>query len=261
MLKWDPKDYEKNSTAQGKWAGDALAKIKLRGDERILDIGCGDGKITAELAKKVPSGSVVGLDVSEEMIRFAGDKYKDCSNLSFQRGDASCLLYKNEFDYVVSFSCLHWVKDHLPVLAGIHRSLRSAGRVLLQFGGIGNAAEVFSAFDEILKSGEWQRYFKEFENPYNFCRPEDYRTLLQSAGLKEDRLEVVPKDMVQPGKKELAGWIRTTWHPYLERVPSELREKFIDQIVDVCVRRNPPGADGSIHIPMVRLEVEASVPA
>lgn len=261
MPKWDPKDYEKNSTAQSKWAGDILTKIKLLGDERILDIGCGDGKISEELAKRVPNGSVIGLDVSEEMIRFAGDKYKDCSNLVFRIGDASCLPYKNEFDYVVSFACLHWIKDHVPVLAGIRHSLRPGGRVLLQFGGKGNAAEVFIAFDEILKSGEWQKYFRGFEDPYNFCGPQDYRPLLQNAGLMIERLELVPKDMVQQGRKELAGWIRTTWHPYLERVPPELHEKFIGQIVEVCVRRNPPRGDGSIHIPMVRLEVDASVPA
>ena len=75
MHRWDPKVYEKSSSAQQKWAEELLSRISIRGDERILDIGCGDGKITAGVAKLVPRGSVVGLDNSREMISFARDRF------------------------------------------------------------------------------------------------------------------------------------------------------------------------------------------
>ena len=79
MHRWDPKVYEKSSSAQQKWAQELLSKISIRGDERILDIGCGDGKITAEIALLVPRGSVMGLDNSVEMLGFARSRFPPLS--------------------------------------------------------------------------------------------------------------------------------------------------------------------------------------
>lgn len=189
MSKWNPEDYERNSSAQQKWADEVLAKLALRGDERVLDIGCGNGKITAELAARVSRGSVLGLDLSEDMVLYASAKYKNHPNLSFRQGDAGRMSFQREFDLVVSFACLHWIKDHAPVLAGIRRSLRPGGRVVLQFGGRGNAAEVSSAVDEVVSSegGTWGKYFKDFTEPYNFMGPDEYQSLLKQAGLKIKR--------------------------------------------------------------------------
>ena len=91
MHKWDPVDYQKSSSAQYNWAMALIAGLKLDGDERILDIGCGNGKVTAHLAALVPRGSVVGMDLSPEMIGFARETHpaKDYPNLFFQVGDAS----------------------------------------------------------------------------------------------------------------------------------------------------------------------------
>ena len=122
MHKWDPADYQKSSSAQYNWAMAIIAGLKLNGEERILDIGCGDGRITAHLAGLVPNGCVLGIDLSPEMIRFAAGKYADHPNLSFQVGDASELHFNEQFDLVVSFACLHWVEDHLPVLKASERA-------------------------------------------------------------------------------------------------------------------------------------------
>ena len=103
-----------------RWAEEAISKIRIKGNERVLDIGCGDGKITAYIASLVPEGSVVGIDNSAEMISFAQSKFPQLSwpNLSFQYGDATDLQYEGEFDLVVSFASLHWILDHKPVLEG-----------------------------------------------------------------------------------------------------------------------------------------------
>ena len=142
MNQWNPNDYQQHSSQQQKWAKEVLPRLHLKGNERILDIGCGDGKITAEVARHVPQGSVVGLDASAEMIDFADKQYSTISNLRFEQGDAQSLAFDGQFDWVISFACLHWVIDHRPVLRGICRALRPGGRILLQFGGKGNAAEV-----------------------------------------------------------------------------------------------------------------------
>ncbi len=258
MPKWNPKDYEKNSCAQETWAKELIKKLKLKGTEHILDIGCGDGKLTAELAKNVPNGTATGLDASPEMIAYAISRHQNYPNLTFRVGDARCLEYDKEFDHVVSFACLHWIRDHVPVLQGIKRSLRPTGRMLLQFGGKGNATEIIKVADDVI-AANWKKYFDGFVFPWAFYTPQEYRVFLKQAGLKETRVELVPKDRADTGHEGLASFIRTTWHPYTDRVPEKMRKKFIDEIAEEYIRRNPLDSKGMVHIPMMRLEVEACV--
>src|SRR5512133_3316891 len=137
MTAWNPSDYAQHSSAQQIWARELIAKLHLAGHERVLDIGCGDGKVTAEIASAVPRGSVVGIDNSTDMIGYAKAAY-EAGNLRFQVADAAALPFQAEFDVIFSNACLHWIYDHKPVLAGIRRSLAPGGRVLLQMGGKGN---------------------------------------------------------------------------------------------------------------------------
>jgi trans-aconitate 2-methyltransferase len=259
MHRWDPKAYEKSSCAQQRWAEELLSKIPVRGDERILDIGCGDGKITAEIAQLVPRGSVIGLDNSAEMLSFAGARFPPLGrpNLVFQYGDASELKYDDEFDLVLSFACLHWVRDHGPVLEGIKRSLKMGGKVLMQFGGRGNAAAILEVVDGLISEEKWSGYFEGFRFPYGFFGPDEYRTWLEGAGLRALRVELVAKDMVQMGWEGLASWFKTTWLPYIERVPEDLRMDFICEVVDRYIQVHPLDDGGNVHVGMVRLEVEA----
>jgi trans-aconitate methyltransferase len=262
MYNWDPADYDKSSSAQYKWAITLIDDLDLKGDERILDIGCGDGKVTAHLASLVPDGGVVGIDLSGEMICFAATKYipKRHPNLSFQIGDASRLSFQGELDLVVSFACLHWVKDHLPVLEGVRRSLKPGGRVLFQFGGRGNAARILDLTNDLVKSPRWTEYFRGFGFPYHFYGPEEYRIWLDLAGLVPRRLELVPKDMVHKGRLGLEGIIRTTWLPYTERLPEGMRQEFVSEVASRYLDRYPLDDEGLVHVQMMRLEVEAENP-
>jgi trans-aconitate methyltransferase len=256
---WNATDYEKNSNNQKTWAAELISKLKLKGDERILDIGCGDGKVAVELAKLVPQGSVVGVDNSSEMISLAMAKYKPqgFKNLSFAQADARNLDYKNEFDVAFSNAALHWVKDHLSVLRGVNKSLHKEGRILFQMGGKGNASEILSIFYELVKEQKWNKYFDDFEFPYGFYSPEEYKKWLSETGFKTLRVELLTKDMVHDNPGSLAGWIRTTWLPYTERVPSNERDWFIDELVRLYIKKYPLDDMGRAHVKMVRLEVEA----
>ena len=124
-------------------------------------MGCGDGKVTAEVARHVPNGSVVGLDASAEMIDFARKEFPSKRTETFvsSKEMLESLDFHEEFDLVISFACLHWVIDHRPVLRGIHRALRPGGRILLQFGGRGNAAEVVQIVSEVIARPKWADYF------------------------------------------------------------------------------------------------------
>ena len=257
--RWDPEVYAKSSTAQQRWAQELLSKISIRRNERILDIGCGDGKVTAEIALLVPEGSVLGIDNSTEMTSFAQSKFPPVSwpNLTFQYGDASDLHFVDEFDLVLSFACLHWVMDHRPVLEGIRRSLKKGGKALMQFGGKDNAAAIIEVVDEIISEEKWSGYFEGFKFPYGFFGPDEYLIWLDRAGLRALRVELVQKDMAQTGREGLASWFKATWLPYIEKVPKDLREDLINEVVDRYVLVHPLDDEGLVHVGMVRLEVEA----
>jgi trans-aconitate 2-methyltransferase len=255
---WNAADYAKNSSEQQRWARELLAKLHLRGDERVLDIGCGDGKVTAELAAAVPQGSVVGVDSSAEMIRFADDHIAGAANLRFEVMDAARLTFDRVFDVVFSNAALHWVVDHRPVLKGIAAALRPGGRILLQMGGHGNAAQMLEIITSVAASPEWTTVIGKFDFPYGFHAPVEYVQWLKEAGLRPVRAELVPKDMAHPTRDAFLGWVRTTWLPWTERVPADRRELFVNTVADAFIAAHPRDAQGRVHVEMVRLEVEAT---
>jgi trans-aconitate methyltransferase len=257
MHRWDPDDYRNSSSAQFGWAMTLISGLRLSGQERILDIGCDDGRITAELAGAVPGGSVLGVDLSEEIICHASAKHSDHPNLSFGVADASRLDFTEEFDLVVSFACLHWVEDQMPVLRAVSRSLASEGRFLMQCGGRGNAARLLDITGEIIAKPIWAEFFRDFSFPYHFYGPVEYRAWLEQAGLHPRRVELVPKDMVHQGQTGLEGIIRATWLPYTERLPAHLKDSFVKEIAASYLERYPLDERGQAHVQMMRLEVEA----
>ena len=256
---WNAVDYSKSSNVQQQWARELIEKLRLTGNEKLLDIGSGDGKVTAEIAGCLPHGSVVGLDSSEAMISLAQSRYSthDFSNLQFQQGDASGLTFENEFDVVFSNATLHWILDQRPVLQGIYNSLKHKGKILLQMGGRGNAADVLAVFDTFKESNDWHKYFLGFAFPYGFYHAEEYRPWLYEAGFQEQRIELIPKDAIHQDRGSFEGWIRTTWLPYTQRVLEEKREIFIARLADDYIRRHSVDETGMVHVKMMRLEVEA----
>lgn len=260
MYKWNAEDYHKNSANQQRWAREVIAKLKLKGNERVLDIGCGDGKITAEIASYLPNGSVLGVDISPEMSDFANKKFPSSNypNLSFQCQDATKLNFNNEFDAIVSFSCLHWITDHTPVLEGIKKSLKPSGRILMKFGGKNALDALINGANEVMAREKWSQYFQGFTIPFGFYDPDEYKDLLKSVGLTVNFVESTPSEMVHAGKEGLKGFIRSTWVPLTNRIPENLLPDFVDELAEIYIESYPLDSAGLIHIPLKRLEVDAT---
>ena len=255
---WDANEYAQHSGSQYDWGLELIEKLKLTGHEALLDIGCGDGKVTAIIADHLPQGSVVGIDSSMDMIDLARRRHIDYPNsrLEFKHLDVRELAEINRFDLVFSNATLHWIKHHPPVLLRIKKALKTGGRLLFQMGGRGNAEQVIATLETLIKQ-KWAIYFSEFTFPYGFYGPQTYSQWLADAGLKAVRVELIEKDMRHQGKEGLAGWIRSTWLPYLERVPAPGKELFIENFVESYLKHHPLDADGIAHVQMKRLEVEA----
>lgn len=254
---WSAADYASNSSVQQTWARELIAQLKLRGNERILDVGCGDGKVTAELARAVPHGSVVGVDASPQMIEFAKRAFS-APNLEFHAMDARKIQFVRKFDLLFSNAALHWVNDHQAFLRGAASVLHADGRLMVSCGGKGNAHDVFLALLPEMRLKRWREFFRKMEAPYFFHSPEEYKKWLPRFGFETRSVKLAPKDATYKGREGFAGWLRTTWMPYTQRVPEEMREEFISAVVDRYVAKHRLDAKGIVHVRMVRLEIDAT---
>ncbi len=286
---WSAADYASNSAVQQTWARELIAGLKLRGDERILDVGCGDGKVTAEIARALPKGLAVGVDASPQMIEFAARAFS-ISNLEFRvldareikpevfsavrkekikrttlprpssplRGGEGVEFALGLFDVVFSNAALHWVDDHPAFLRGAASTLRPGGRLVVSCGGRGNAHDVFLALRPEIRLKRWRQFFRKMEAPYFFHSPEEYKKWLPRFGFKTRSVKLAPKDATYKGREGFGAWLRTTWMPYTQRVPEEMREEFISAVVERYVARHPVDSRGLVHVRMVRLEIAAT---
>lgn len=259
MSKWNAEAYYKNSANQQRWARELIAKLDLQGNEKILDIGCGDGKITAEIATYLTTGSILGIDNSPEMINFAQSKFpqRQFSNLSFQLADARQLNFYNEFDIVISFACLHWVIDHIPVIEGIKNSLKPDGRILLMFVGRDDNNAFMNITKELTRSEKWSNYFQSFTLSLRLYTPDEYHEILNCVGLKATRVELVSTEATFEGKEGLQRFIQTTFVPLQDKLQGNLLEEFVAEIVDKYVDKYPLDSVGLIHVNRKKMEVEA----
>ena len=258
-IEWNAAEYAANSVVQQAWARELIARLNLRGDEHILDVGCGDGKVTAELAHAVPRGAVTGTDASAEMIAFARKAFppSEISNLKFQITDAREIRFPKKFNLVFSNAALHWVDDHEAILHGASGALKPGGRLVVSCGGKGNAHDVFLALRPEMRRKRWCEFFRKMPMPYFFYASSDYEKWLPKFGFKINTVKLAPKDAAYDGAEGLATWLRATWIPYVQRVPENLREEFIEAVTQRYLAKHLLDADGKVRVRMVRLEIDA----
>jgi len=152
---------------------------------------------------------------------------------------------------------LHWIIDHQTVLAGVRESLDKGGRLLFQMAGKGNAQDIILVIEELISEEDCKPYFKNFTFPYGFYTPEQYRVWLEDAGFKAERINLFPKEMKLQGKEGLMKWIKSIWVPFTDRVPSNLRELFVNEIAERYIAAFPLDETGGVRIKMMHLEVQA----
>lgn len=240
-------------------AEDSLPKLNLKGDENILDIGCGDGKLSAKLASFVPHGRVLGLDNLEFIIEFAKQNFpsQNYPNLEFQKGDAQNLNFQNEFDIVVSVSCLHIIVDHNPVLKGIYQALKDSGKFFLLIHAKESQRGISSVIQNLLQSEKWIDKLKQPITIYGFYTPEEYETLLAANGLVPETMNLHKIDKAYEGKAELTKDILNTWLSLSSKIPDYLYQEFSEDIIEKYIELNPPNPEGIIHTQELFLEIIA----
>ena len=257
--RWDATDYANHSQGQFNWAMSVIQRLGLEGGERVLDVGCGDGKVTAEIAARVPGGSVLGIDKSVEMIALAVSNTADRSNLSFRAVDAQTLDLDEDFDLVFSNAALHWVADLEAVFSGLARALGPGGRVFLSMGGRGTAALVFEALGRLRQIEPWADWLVSSDPPYRFRGPDEVEPILRRTGFVPVRVELIRKPLRLADRGALTGWLRTTWMWATEPMPERVRSEFLDVLTGEVEPGCGRDESGALLLPMVNLEVEATL--
>ncbi|NLW50915.1 MAG: methyltransferase domain-containing protein [Candidatus Brocadiaceae bacterium] len=239
---FDGRRYEQASTHQKEWGAVLIAELALQGDECVLDLGSGDGTLTARIADLVPRGQVVGIDASQGMIDAALPKARP--NLQFLRMDINEIDFQSRFDVVVSNATLHWVKDHRRLLANVRRALRPAGHVRFNFAGEGNCSHFFRVVREAMATERFALHFARFEWPWYMPPLEEYAALVAESGPGEARVWAENADRFFPDVDAMVRWVdQPSLVPFLARVPAGEKEALRAHVIRRMIEetRRPDG--------------------
>jgi len=234
MTEWNAVGYAEISGLQEAMAEEQLALLDLGGAERTLDVGCGDGKITAKIAARLLHGSALGCDPSHEMIAFASSHFGAPAhpNLRFEVADARSLPYRSEFDLAVSFNALHWVIEQEEALRSIHEALKLAGRAVLRFVSEGERQCLEDVIEETRQSARWSGYFQGFRRPYVHFTPGQYRALAERGGFEIMSLRVKDKAWDFKTREAFAAFCRVTMVEWTRLLPEGEMPAFIEEVLD-----------------------------
>jgi trans-aconitate 2-methyltransferase len=234
MTDWDAERYHQLSNPQLGWGRRVLERLAPSPGERILDLGCGTGRLTMELASVIGHGFIVAVDRSDAMIREAAAQLQPLSDKQvrqrgphrleadavtsaahFVRADGTQLPFVDAFDAVLSTATFHWIRDHNALFASIYRALVPGGRLVAQCGGGPNLKSLIDRANALAQTRKFERYFDGWHDPWEFA---DVPTTIQ----RLDRASFTAIDV------------------YLEEAPTTLpdRDTYLDFVSTVCVREH-----------------------
>ena len=248
--------YVHNSELQRRWACCLIARQEFTGHEKILDFGCRDGRITADLGRFVPFGSVDGMDYSKEAISWARRQFHESEypNVSFHEGGVGELFPRAQYDVIFSCCALQFYKEPEKVLLGLRDSLADGGRLIATFPASGNTAWRL-ANEEMRASDQWNAYWKGFK-PAVWKGTEEWRQLLLEAGFEIKRLEKVSTMDPFLSKEEWVEWLKGVYPPV---IPRDLQDAFFSQCIERYTEHDPSsiGEGGLLYAKFGRIEIEA----
>jgi trans-aconitate 2-methyltransferase len=223
--------YKQSSTHQKEWGNKIISEFHFNGNEHILDLGCGDGVLTAQLAELVPQGFVLGVDSSRGMIDVACKISR--KNLKFKLQDINFLDYREEFGIIFSNATLHWVKDHNSLLENCFRSLKQEGIVRFSFAAEGNCSHFFKVIRSAISLPAYSQYFRSFEWPWYMPAIIEYEKLAKQSHFKETNVWGEIADRYFPDQEAMIKWIdQPSIVPFLENIPGPEKRAFRDNVVE-----------------------------
>jgi trans-aconitate 2-methyltransferase len=241
---WDAASYHKVSGPQTSWGRRVLSRLELAGDERVIDAGCGTGRLTAELLERLPRGRLVAIDRSWNMLITARANLRPDfgPRVSFVRVELPLLPFAGWADLVFSTATFHWVRDHQALFDNIRLALRPGGRLFAQCGGGPNLARAHALAEQVMARPPFAPYFRDWSGVWEFSDPEATARRLAQAGFEaiNTSLEEAPTTLAD--EASYREFVTTViYNPHLARLPdAALRARFIDEITALAAREDPP---------------------
>lgn len=255
QVEFDGDAYRAASAHQTAWGLALIDDLALSGGERVLDLGCGDGRLTAEIARRVPAGEVLGIDSAPGMIETAAAS--SGPNLTFREQRIETLDEPARWDVVFSNATLHWVLDHVNLLRRIRAALRPGGLARLNFASEDNSPSMMRTLREAMAEPRFANAFNGFEWPWFMPSIEAYRALVGDAGFATFEVFDENADRAIESETALVGWLdQPCLIPFLRHLPPDLRDPFRQQAIEMLLAatRQP---DGSLFEVFRRVHVRA----
>lgn len=257
---WDAPAYHRLSGPQVSWGKKVLAGMKLRGDEFLMDAGCGTGRLTAELLQDLPKGRVVGVDLSQHMLATARDFLSPQfgARVHLVAADLQNLPFEHAFDGIFSTAAFHWVPDHSRLFRSLFRALRPGGWLRAQCGGGPNLARLRARMDALAATPKYARFFDRFRSPWVYNDAETAADLLRQAGFVEVETNLEQALTVLENTEEYSEFVRTAIaRRHLEEISDPaLGVEFVAELARQAALDDPP-----FSLDYWRLNLSGKVPA
>ena len=253
MTDWDAERYHRLSNPQLGWGRHVLERLAPEPNERILDLGCGTGRLTAELLAAMGEGMVVAVDRSESMLREAASQHLwhrgphpiDAGKLPHRlhavRADGLDLPFADTFDAVLSTATFHWILDHDRLFASIYRALLPGGRLVAQCGGAGNLGGMLARARVLMTQAPFADHFAGWRDPWEFADVATTTARLDRAGFTAIDVALVPAPTTFSDRDSYRDFLACVCvREHLARLSGDLKERFLDALADGAAGDEPP---------------------
>ena len=244
VTEWNARAYNRLSNPMQTWGEAIVAGLPLRGDETALDLGCGSGRLTEFLLRRLPRGRVIAVDRSANMLQAAREHLEPefAGRVEYVQESLDELDLQDLADLAFSNAAFHWVKDHPRLFRAVFRALKPGGWLVAQCGAGPNIARIRERAAVLMSSPGYAAYFNGWDGPWEFAYPEVAAERLRAAGFEgvETSMFEAP---VQLGTAEATRdfFEHVILGSHLDRLPDpELRRAFVDALVEQSARDNPP---------------------
>ncbi len=254
----DPADCTRQSSSQLRSARELAGRLRLRGDETVLVIGAGDGRLASSIARLLPRGQVVAIDAAAARVARARAAFPNRKrpNLRFLMMDPARIVFESQFDLVVSDGAGSGESAPPASLPGAARALKPGGRLFFRMDGEGHLADLLAAAGEIAR----RRPGAGLRSPSPFPSADECRGWLAAAGLQPARVDPIPRTKRWRDTRSFASWLRTAGRRYLELAEEDRRGSFSSALSRLYLRDHPPTPSGLVRAKTVRLDAEALKP-
>jgi trans-aconitate 2-methyltransferase len=259
VREWDGESYDRISGTMEALGLEVLARLQLDGNERVLDAGCGSGRVTVALVERLPRGHMVAIDESLSMVDAARERLRAYTaeapsraddaepRVELRVGDLLELELEQPVDAILSTATFHWISDHERLFSRLRSALRPGGRLVAQCGGEGNIEVLRAQAAEVLSHEPYARHFADWSPPWYYAGADLTRERLLAADFSSASCWLTPAPREPEHPREFLSTI--VLGPHVQQLPPELRDPFMD---DVLAKLGEP-----VVVDYVRLNIDA----